>query len=65
MGIIETIKKIEREEGFEMGMEKGIEKGKEEVVKNLLAADKFSISEIAGFAGVTEAFVKKMRAAFK
>ena len=29
MGIIETIKKIEREEGFEIGMEKGIEKGME------------------------------------
>ena len=61
MGIIETIKKIEREEGIEIGMERG----KEQVVKNLLAADKFSISEIAGFAGVTEAFVKKVRAALK
>ena len=61
MGIIETIKKIEREEGFERGMEKG----KEQVVKNLLAADKFSISEIAGFAGVAEAFVKKIRVSLK
>ena len=57
MGIIETIKKIEREEGIEIG--------KEQVVKNLLTAGKFSISEIAGFAGVTEAFVKKVRAALK
>ena len=27
MGIIETIKKIEREEGIEIGMKKGMEKG--------------------------------------
>jgi len=59
MGIIEAIKKIEREEAFE----KGIEKGKEKVVQNLLSANKFTISEIANFAGVTETFVKKVRTA--
>lgn len=53
MGIIETIKQITFEEG--------VEKGKEQVVKNLLAADKFTIAEIANFAGVTEAFVKKVK----
>ena len=65
MGIIETIKKIEREEAFEIGMEKGIEKGIEkgklQVVQNLLDAGKFTASEIAGFAGVTETFVKKVK----
>lgn len=61
MGIIETIKKIEREEAFEIGIEKGIEKGKLQVVQNLLNAGKFTIAEIAGFAGVTEAFVKKVK----
>lgn len=46
-------------------IEKGIEKGKEQVVKNLLASGKFSIAEIAGFAGVTEAFVKKIQTTLK
>lgn len=44
------------------GIEKGIEKGKKEVVGNLLAAGKFSVSEIANFASVTEGFVQKVRA---
>ncbi len=57
MGIIETIKKIEREEGIEEGMERG----KAEVVKNLLLADKFTLAEIANFASVTVAFVKKVQ----
>lgn len=61
MGIIETIKKIEREEGFEKGIEQGIEQGKEQVVKNLLATGKFTIAEIANFADVPESFVKKVR----
>ena len=54
-----------RKKGIEEGIEKGIEKGKEQVVKNLLTAGKFSVAEIAGFTGVTEAFVKKVRAALK
>lgn len=65
MGIIETIKKIEREEGFEKGIEQGIEQGKEQVVKNLLVTGKFTIAEIANFAGVPESFVKKIRAAVR
>ncbi|MBN8857293.1 MAG: hypothetical protein J0H29_02830 [Sphingobacteriales bacterium] len=52
MGIIETIKKIEREEGIEVGMEKGIEiglgkgieKGKQEVIENLIIKLGFRIS---------------------
>ncbi|MFT4092592.1 MAG: PD-(D/E)XK nuclease family transposase [Niabella sp.] len=54
-----------RHEGMERGIEKGIEKGKEQFVKNLLAAGKFTIAEIAKFAGVTEAFVKKVKAGKK
>ncbi|MGC4232699.1 MAG: hypothetical protein QM594_06945 [Niabella sp.] len=50
---------------IEKGREEGIEKGKEQVVKNLLAAGKFSIAEIAGFAGVSEAFVKKIQTTLK
>ncbi len=55
------------------GIEKGIEKGKiegeekksYEVVKNLLVANKFTIAEIANFASVTEAFVKKVKKTLK
>lgn len=77
MGIIETIKKIEREEAFEKGrkegiekgmekgMEKGIEEGKSEVVANLVDAGKFTISEIANFSNVSEAFVRKLKRRLK
>src|SRR6185312_16123890 len=42
-------------------LQEGMEKGKAEVVKNLLIAGKFSISEIANFANVNEAFVRKVK----
>ena len=56
-------------EGMEKGMEKGIVEGLEigaaqksyEVVKKLLSAGKFTIPEIAGFAGVSEDFVRKVK----
>jgi hypothetical protein len=45
--------------------ESAIEKGKYEksveVVKNLLAAEKITIAEIAKYADVTEAFVRKVK----
>lgn len=61
------------EKGLEKGIEKGIEKGKTEgeekksyeVVKNLLAANKFTIAEIANFANVTEYFVRKVKKTLK
>ncbi|MBX2922535.1 MAG: Rpn family recombination-promoting nuclease/putative transposase [Chitinophagaceae bacterium] len=62
---IERGRKEGIKEGIGKGIEKGIEKGREQVVQNLLAAGKFSLSEIAGFAGVTESFVKKVRAALQ
>ena len=85
MGIIETIKKIEREEAFEKGrkegiergiekgiekgrkegIEKGIEEGKAEVVSNLINTGKFTISEIANFSNVSEAFVRKVKKGLK
>jgi hypothetical protein len=73
MGIIETIKKIEREEAFEKGrkegIEKGIEKGRKEgkaaIVSNLINTGKFTISEIANFSNVPEAFVKKIKKGLK
>jgi hypothetical protein len=61
MGIIETIKKIEREEGFE----KGIEKGKQEVIENLITAFALSDKQAARIAGVPEAFAKRVRASLK
>ena len=77
MGIIEAIRKIEREEGIEIGMERGMEKGIKrgmekgmekktyEFVRNLLIAKKFSIAEIANLVGVTEAFVNNVKKEIK
>lgn len=58
---------IERgiEKGIEQGIEQGIEKKSREFIQNLLTSGKFSVSEIAGFAGVTESFVKKVRTSLK
>lgn len=61
MGIIETIKLLEREEA----VEKTEAKKNYEFVANLLNADKFTVSEIANFANVTEAFVKKVKKELK
>ena len=81
MGIIETIKKIEREEGFEMGMEKGrekgieegmekgiekgIEKGKREVIENLIIKLGLSDKQVADIAEMPVSFVKKVRVSLK
>jgi flagellar biosynthesis/type III secretory pathway protein FliH len=81
MGIIETIKKIEREEGIEIGMkkgmekgiekgiekgmEKGIEKGKQEVIENLIIKMGLSDKQAADIAEMPVSFVKKIRAALK
>lgn len=69
------------EEGIAKGMAKGIAKGEEkgrkegwvegvetksyEVVANLLETKKFTISEIANFAGVSEGFVRKVKKGIK
>jgi len=55
MGIIETIKKIEREEGMEQKSY--------EFVQNLLTSTDFSVKKIAALANVTLAFVKKVQVA--
>ncbi|MBN8788485.1 MAG: hypothetical protein J0I84_15455 [Terrimonas sp.] len=77
MGIIETIKKIEREEGIEIGMKKGIEKGiqkgmekgmeqgKQDVIENLITKLGLSDKQVADIAEVPVSFVKKIRAALK
>jgi len=77
MGIIETIKKIEREEGIEIGMkkgiekgiekgmERGIEKGKQEVIENLIIKLGLSDKQVADVTEMPVSFVKKIRAALK
>ncbi len=59
--------------GIEQGIEKGIEQGIEqtelkkntEFVTNLLETKQFSISQIANFANVSEAFVRKVKKTLK
>jgi predicted transposase YdaD len=69
MGIIETIKKIEREEGIEIGREKGIEegieKGKQEVIENLIIKLGLSDKQVADIAEMPVSFVKKVRTSLK
>ena len=65
MGIIETIKKIEREEVFEKGIEKGIEKGKQDVIENLIVKLGLSDRQAADIAEMPVSFVKKVRASLK
>jgi predicted transposase/invertase (TIGR01784 family) len=59
--IIERFKREGREEGRQEGRQEMREEVKTEVVKNLLAADKFTIAEIANFASVTETFVLRVK----
>lgn len=65
MGIIETIKQIQLEEAFEKGIQKGIEKKNREFIFNVMHAGRFTISEIANFANVSESFVKKLKKELK
>ncbi|WP_257668551.1 Rpn family recombination-promoting nuclease/putative transposase [Parapedobacter tibetensis] len=53
------------EKGRKEGIEKGAEQKSYEVISNLLATGKFTISEIANFATVSEDFVKKVCAELK
>ena len=62
MGVIEVLKKQERQQGLQQGLQQGAEQKSYEVVGNLLVAGKFTDSEIANFATVTEDFVRKVRA---
>src|SRR5690606_27139152 len=48
------------EKGIEKGIKQGIERGKITVVENLLRIGKFTVSEIANYATVTEDFVRKV-----
>jgi len=61
MGILETIKMFEREEGEKIGEEKG----KTEFVTNLLTQTDFSVAKIASLTNATEAFVQKIKNGLK
>jgi phage portal protein BeeE len=52
----------EEKEGSEYGFAQGIVRSKVEIIKNLLAADLFTIAQIASFVNETESFVEKVRA---
>ena len=54
--------KWDTQNAFDSVRREAIEKKSYEVVSNLLAAGRFTISEIANFATVTEDFVKGVRA---
>ncbi len=51
------------EKGRLKGIEEGIEKGMESIVLNLINSNQFTVSQIATLAGVSESFVRKVRAA--
>ena len=62
MGVIEVLRKQERQQGLERGFQQGAEQKSYEFVSNLLLAGKFTVAEIANYATVTEDFVRKVRA---
>ena len=49
------------EEGLKKGIKETEQKRNIEFTKNLLAAGKFTIAEIAKYVGVTEEFVRKVK----
>ncbi|MBO9619765.1 MAG: PD-(D/E)XK nuclease family transposase [Niabella sp.] len=60
-----SVLKTAEERGVEQGIEKGAEQKSLEVVKKMLAAGKFTIPEIANFAGVTVPIVKRIAQSLK
>ncbi|MFT4204428.1 MAG: hypothetical protein QM610_11030 [Chitinophagaceae bacterium] len=77
MGVVELIRERKTQELLQKGREEGIEKGlkqgkvegkaegKSEVVRNLILKLGLSDTQAADVAGVSEAFVKKVRASLK
>ena len=54
-----------REQVLEMAKMEGLAEGKTEVVRNLITSNRFTIAEIANFAGVSEIFVTEVKKALK
>jgi hypothetical protein len=69
MGIIEQVKQMKlaeaEEKGWREGRKEALTKKATEVVRNLIAETNFSISKIADIAGVSEAFVNRIKASLK
>jgi len=57
--------KWDTQNAFDTVRREAVEKKSYEVVSNLLAAGKFTISEIANYATVSEDFVRKVRSALE
>jgi hypothetical protein len=57
--------KAGQQEDYKLGQDEEKINRNTEFVKNLLFANKFTISEIANFASVDESFVKKVRSNLK
>lgn len=69
MGIIEQVKQMRLEEarmeGKRQGRKEVVEQKNRTFVTNLLSSTSFSVARIAALAGVSEAFVKKVKASLK
>ena len=61
MGIIETIKMLEREQGERKGMEEGQKQKNLLIVTNLLLNTDFNSAKIAALADVPEEYVQHVR----
>ncbi|MFB5944687.1 hypothetical protein [Albibacterium profundi] len=57
MGVIDVIKKQERQEG----LQQGAEQERREIINNLLKQTDFDDAMIASLTGATESLVKKIR----
>lgn len=61
MDSVKTFFKEERDVLYRRGEIKGEARRNHDFVENLLSADRFTVAEVANFASVTEAFVKKVQ----
>lgn len=63
MGVIEIVKKQEREKGKREGILEGIQEAKKDIVQNLIGRLSLSDEEISRIADVTIDYVRQIRAA--
>ncbi len=62
MGVIEIVKRQERQQGLQQGLQQGAEQRSQEFVKNLIQNTDFDDAKIASLAVVSVSFVRKVRA---